>query len=170
MAETTGPSTTVPPSSNQSSQVAPQQSQHPQASAAAPEPTVRQTETNTERFQAVPDSDNKTSAQGQNLNTGGFRSSSGVPSEDELAQLYSNDAQASQVIANACALPSGGEVLPNLHAQLCIETLCFQQPATARAVLGNATAFLLDNMMKAQHVYDSTTFNANHCMLGSAML
>ena len=111
MAETTGPSTTIPPStSSQLTQSAQQQSQHPQATTAAPEPEVTESEPNTERVQTVPGFDSKASAQGQNMNTGGFRSSSGVPSEDELAQLYSNDAQGSQVAASACATASRGSI------------------------------------------------------------
>lgn len=100
MGETKGPSTTIPPNeTTQVVQTPAQQSQHPQATMAGPEPTVSQTAPTTERLQTVPGFDSKSPVQGQNMNTGGFRSSSGVPSEDELAQLYSNEAEGSQVLA-----------------------------------------------------------------------
>lgn len=99
MGETKGPSTTIPSSENTQAVQAPvQQSQHPQAIMAGHEPTVSQTAPTTERLQTVPGFDSKSPVQGQNMNTGGFRSSSGVPSEDELAQLYSNEAEGSQVL------------------------------------------------------------------------
>ena len=99
MGETKGPSTTIPPSEiTQGVQTPVQQAQHPQATTAGPETTVSQTAPTTERLQTVPGFDSKLPVQGQNMNTGGFRSSSGVPSEDELAQLYSNEAEGSQVL------------------------------------------------------------------------
>ena len=99
MGETKGPSTTIPPSgTSQAVQTPPQQAPHPQATMAGPEPTVSQTAPTAERLQTVPGFDNKLPVQGQNMNTGGFRSSSGVPSEHELAQLYSNEAERSQVL------------------------------------------------------------------------
>ncbi|KAL0055654.1 hypothetical protein WJX82_002810 [Trebouxia sp. C0006] len=51
----------------------------------------------TERVQDVAGFDKSSQAapaQGQNMATGGFRSSSGVPSEDELNELYTNEAGA----------------------------------------------------------------------------
>ena len=98
MSETKGPSTTVPPNETlQAVQTPVQQSSHPQATMAGPEATVSQTAPTNERLQTVPGFDSKSPVQGQNMNSGGFRSSSGVPSEDELAQLYSNEAERSQV-------------------------------------------------------------------------
>ncbi|KAL3153612.1 hypothetical protein ABBQ32_013217 [Trebouxia sp. C0010 RCD-2024] len=95
MSQTRGPSTTIPPSeTSQSAQNLSPQAQYPQATMSGPQATVSQTAPTTE-----PGFENKLPVQGQNLNSGGFRSSSGVPSEDELAQLYTNDAEAAQVDA-----------------------------------------------------------------------
>lgn len=100
MSQTRGPSTTIPPSeSTQSAQNLAPLSQDPQATMSGPQTTVSQTAPTTERLQNVPGFESKSPVQGHNLNTGGFRSSSGVPSEDELAQLYTNDAEAAQVSA-----------------------------------------------------------------------
>ncbi len=100
MSKTTGPSTTVPASTESgSSQAAytpsPVRQQQPQVShpvehaAHRPGPSLT-----TERVQDVAGFDKPSQAapvQGQNMATGGFRSSSGVPSEDELNQLYPNE-------------------------------------------------------------------------------
>lgn len=97
MSQTKGPSTTVPPTeTSQSVQNLAPQSQYPEATISGPQATVSETAPTSERVQTVSGFETK-SPQGQNMNTGGFRSSSGVPSEDELAQLYSNDAEAAQV-------------------------------------------------------------------------
>ena len=69
---------------------------------AGPEPTVSQTAPTTERLQTVPGFDSKSSGQGQNMSTGGFRSSS-VPSEDEVSQLYPNEGEGGQVSALSTA-------------------------------------------------------------------
>lgn len=99
MNETKGPSTTIPPSEpTRSPQTLSQQSQHPQATMAGPEPTVSQTAPTTERLQTVPGFDSRSPGQGQNMSTGGFRSSS-VPSEDEVSQLYPNEGEGGQVSA-----------------------------------------------------------------------
>lgn len=101
MGETKGPSTTIPPNeTTQGVQTPAQQSQHTQATTMAGfGPAVSQTAPTTERLQNVPGFDSKSPGPGQNMTTGGFRSSSGVPSEDELAQLYSDEAEGSQVLA-----------------------------------------------------------------------
>lgn len=99
MAETKGPSTTVPAvTENSQSAQNPATSQQPQRS----EPEVEQSAPplTSEKVQSVAGYDNSSEAvpaQGQNMATGGFRSSSGVPSEDELAQLYSNELGGAQV-------------------------------------------------------------------------
>ena len=99
MNETTGPSTTVPASTESgSSQAAhapsPVRQQQPQVSHPVEHAAHRSGPSlTTERVQDVAGFDKSSQAvpvQGQNMATGGFRSSSGVPSEDELNQLYSN--------------------------------------------------------------------------------
>ena len=105
MSETKGPSTTIPPS--EPTRTLSQQSQQPQATIAGPEPTVSQTAPTTESLQTVPGCDSRSSGQGQNMSTGGFRSSS-VPSEDEVSQLYPNEGEGGQVSAiksNVCMVP-----------------------------------------------------------------
>ncbi len=100
MSETTGPSTTVPASTESSSSQAaytpsPVRQQQPQVSHPVEHGAHRSGPSLTsERVQDVAGFDKSGQAapvQGQNMATGGFRSSSGVPSEDELAQLYSNE-------------------------------------------------------------------------------
>lgn len=63
---------------------------------AGPEPTVSHTAPTTERLQTVPGFDSRSPVQGQNMSTGGFRSSS-VPSEDEVSQLYPNEGEGEAV-------------------------------------------------------------------------
>ena len=103
MSETTGPSVTVPASTESSNSQAaytpsPVRQQQPQV----PHPVEHATHRSgpsltTERIQDVAGFDKSSQpapVQGQNMATGGFRSSSGVPSEDELNQLYANEAEA----------------------------------------------------------------------------
>ncbi|KAL0024099.1 hypothetical protein WJX79_006862 [Trebouxia sp. C0005] len=103
MSETTGPSVTVPASTESSNSQAaytpsPVRQQQPQV----PHPVEHATHRSgpsltTERIQDVAGFDKSSQpapVQGQNVATGGFRSSSGVPSEDELNQLYANEAEA----------------------------------------------------------------------------
>ena len=100
MSETTGPSTTIPANTESSSSQAaytpsPVRQQQPQVSDPMEHAAHRSGPSlTTERVQDVAGFDKSSQAapvQGQNMATGGFRSSSGVPSEDELAQLYSNE-------------------------------------------------------------------------------
>ncbi len=103
MSETTGPSTTVPASTESSSSQAaytpsPVRQQQPQVSHPVEHASHRSGPSlTTERVQDVAGFDKSSQAapvQGQNMATGGFRSSSGVPSEDELNELYANEAGA----------------------------------------------------------------------------
>ena len=103
MSETTGPSTTVPAGTESgSSQAAytpsPARQQQPQVSHPVEQASHRSGPSlTTERVQDVAGFDKSSQAapaQGQNMATGGFRSSSGVPSEDELNELYANEAGA----------------------------------------------------------------------------
>ena len=117
MSETKGPSTTVPDTETSMSTQPTQMSPPPRATAAAPEHTVSHTAPTTERIQAVPGFDTRSSAKEQALNTGGFRSSSGVPSEDELAQLYASEGQAGQVWHHS--------LMPHaLRSRLALSTAC----------------------------------------------
>ena len=115
MTETKGPSTTVPSThegdNSQTTRTAASMQQEPQASELAAEQSLPQgiqsggAPVTSERVRRVSGYDNSSepaAVQGQNMNTGGFRSSSGVPSEDELAQLYTNEVGVAQVSVYAC--------------------------------------------------------------------
>ena len=123
MAETTGPSTTVPasrdtesarPAETDSSAIT-QQQPRSQVSHAPAASSVSQTQStaapvSSERVQNVSgfDSTGETALPaGHNMTTGGFRSSSGVPSEDELNQLYTNsNTQVSAVLGQLSSFTS----------------------------------------------------------------
>ena len=145
MSETTGPSTTVPPSRDtevtrpaqaDSSAIAQQQprSQVSQAPAAAFVPQTQSTAApvSSERVQNVSGFDNTGETAlpaGHNMTTGGFRSSSGVPSEDELNQLYTNsvgNSQVSAVLAQPSSFLSCVHCLQWYHSGLAV--LVLMQP------------------------------------------
>lgn len=136
MSETKGPSTTVPPSVETSgSQAANVSSPVPEQQPRAAQP-VEQAALHTadpiepsltsERVQNVAGFDSANEGapvQGQNMATGGFRSSSGVPSEDELNQLYTSEVGA-QVRSVSCCPPLTATALPGLMLKLCSSACC----------------------------------------------
>ncbi|KAL0017770.1 hypothetical protein WJX77_001053 [Trebouxia sp. C0004] len=122
MGETSGPSTTVAASTESSSSQAPYtpspvREQQPQVSHPAEQAAHRSgSSLTTERVQGVAGVDKSSQAapvQGQNMATGGFRSSSGVPSEDELNQLYSNEDGAQGGAGQVSKVDTDGGDLPD---------------------------------------------------------
>lgn len=144
MSETKGPSTTVPPSmETSSSQAANVSSPVPEQQPRTAEP-VEQAALHTadpiepsltsERVQNVAGFDTSNEAapvQGQNMATGGFRSSSGVPSEDELNQLYTSEVGV-QVRSVSCCPPLIASALSGLIPKLCSSAYC----ASVQQMLG----------------------------------